>query len=106
MPVLRAYIQRLQQLASQPKAVPFGAAPGGGTRPTAPEPIDFSKWGPVTKKPLSSLRKIISQRMSENWSTIPHVTQFDEADITNLLELRKKYALIYEKKGVHLTLTS
>jgi len=106
MPDLRAYIQRLQQLASQPKPAPSGAGPVAGTRTTAPESIDFSKWGPVTRRPLSSLRKTISQRMSENWSTIPHVTQFDEVDITNLLELRKKYAPIYEKKGARLTLTS
>ena len=44
--------------------------------------------------------------MSENWTTIPHVTQFDEADITILLDLRKKYAQAYEQKGAKLTLTS
>ena len=44
--------------------------------------------------------------MTENWSTIPHVTQFDEMDITELNELRKKHAPIYEKKGARLTLTS
>jgi pyruvate dehydrogenase E2 component (dihydrolipoamide acetyltransferase) len=97
---LRAYIQRLQKTATQPSA--------GAARPTtpAPERVDFSKWGPVTRKPLTSLRKTIAQRMTENWSTIPHVTQFDEADISNLLELRKKYAPAFEKKGVRLTLTS
>ncbi len=97
---LRAYIQRLQKAATQPAT--------GAARPTTPaaERIDFSKWGPVTRKPLTSLRKTIAQRMTENWSTIPHVTQFDEADISNLLELRKKYAPAYEKKGVRLTLTS
>ncbi len=44
--------------------------------------------------------------MSENWNAIPHVTQFDEADITELMALRKKYADAYEKKGAKLTLTS
>lgn len=67
--------------------------------------IDFSKWGPVTKKPLSPLRKTIGQKMHEAWSAIPHVTQFDEADITRLLEIRKKVAPAYEKKGAKLTLT-
>ena len=98
---LRAYIQRLQRLAAQPKA-PAGAAP---TKPAA-EPIDFSKWGSVTKKPLSPLRQVIARRMTENWNTIPHVTQFDEADITGLLALRKKYVDAYEKKGARLTVTS
>ena len=98
---LRAYIQRLQKLATQPKAA-AGAAPA---KPAA-EPVDFSKWGSVTKKPLSPLRQVIARRMTENWNTIPHVTQFDEADITGLLALRKKYVEAYEKKGARLTVTS
>jgi pyruvate dehydrogenase E2 component (dihydrolipoamide acetyltransferase) len=68
--------------------------------------MDFSKWGSVTKKPLSPLRQVIARRMTENWNSIPHVTQFDEADITGLLALRKKYVEAYEKKGVRLTVTS
>lgn len=102
---VRAYIQRLQRLAAQPKI----AAPGGtaavAPKP-APEQIDFSKWGPVSKKPLSPLRQVIARRMLENWNAVPHVTQFDAADITDLNALRKKYAPAYEKKGARLTLTS
>ena len=96
---LRAHIQRLEQLALAAKAKPQPAA-----KP-APESIDFSRWGGVSRKPLTSLRKVISQRMTESWTTIPHVTQFDEADITGLLELRKKFASVYEAGGAHLTLT-
>jgi len=44
--------------------------------------------------------------MTESWTTIPKINQFDDADITNLLALRKKHAPAYEKKGSHLTLTS
>lgn len=55
---------------------------------------------------MSSLRKIISRRMVENWNAIPHVTQFDEADLTSVLELRKKYVAAYEKQGARLTVTS
>jgi pyruvate dehydrogenase E2 component (dihydrolipoamide acetyltransferase) len=98
---LRAYVQRLQKVAAQPKtAVP-------ATKAAAPlaEQIDFSKWGEVAKQPLS-LRRTISRRMLESWNTIPHVTQFDEADITALMELRKKFAAEYEKKGARLTVTS
>jgi pyruvate dehydrogenase E2 component (dihydrolipoamide acetyltransferase) len=98
---LRAYIHRLQKVATQPK-VPAGGAPA---KPAA-ESIDFSKWGSVTKKPLSPLRQVIARRMTESWNTIPHVTQFDEADITGLLALRKKYVEAYEKKGARLTVTS
>ena len=100
---LRAYIQRLQKLAAAPK--PVAAAPGKAA-PAPVERIDFSKWGEVSKKPMTSLRKTISRRMVENWNAIPHVTQFDEADITELMDLRKKFAPEYEKKGARLTLTS
>jgi pyruvate dehydrogenase E2 component (dihydrolipoamide acetyltransferase) len=97
---LRAYIQRLQKAAEKPKA----AAGGAPARPAA-EPVDFSKWGTVTRKPLTPLRQVIARRMLENWNAIPHVTQFDEADFTRLNELRKKFAPAYEQKGVRLTLT-
>jgi len=100
---VRSYIQRLQRLAAQS---PGGAtAAGQGPKPAA-EQIDFSKWGSVLKKSLSPLRQVISRRMLENWNTIPHVTQFDAADITGLNALRKKYAAAYEQKGARLTLTS
>lgn len=101
---LRAYVQRLIKLAATPKAprVVAAAAPA----PTPVEQIDFSKWGEVSKKPMTSLRKTISRRMVENWNAIPHVTQFDDVDITDLMELRKKFAPEFEKKGARLTLTS
>lgn len=96
---VRAYIERLQKLATQPRG-------REGAPPPAPaERIDFSKWGEVTKKPMSTLRKTISRRMVENWNAIPHVTQFDEADLTAITGLRKKFGAAYEKKGVKLTLT-
>ncbi len=99
---VRAYIARLQSLAAAPKAAPAAAV----AEKPAPERVDFSKWGEVSKKPMSTLRKVIARRMTENWNAIPHVTQFDEADITALLELRKKFAPAYEAKGTRLTLTS
>jgi len=98
---VRAYIQRLQKLASaaKPGQVPSKAAP-------VTESVDFSKWGSVLKKPLTPLRKTISRRMAESWNAVPRVTQFDEIDITDLMELRKKFTADYEKKGARLTLTS
>ncbi len=93
---LRAYVQRLQKTSAQPKSSPAKPA----------EQIDFSKWGKLSKKPMTQLRQVISRRMTESWTTIPHVTQFDEADITALNELRKKYSAAYEQKGTRLTLTS
>lgn len=100
---VRSYIQRLMKAAQQPKA-----AAGVAVAPAkpAPEQIDFSKWGKVSKKPMTPLRQVISRRMLENWNSIPHVTQFDDADISALLDLRKKYVAAYEKKGARLTVTS
>jgi len=95
---LSAYIARLQEATEK------GRSAGASAKPAA-EQIDFSKWGPVTKKPLTQLRQVIARRMWENWNAIPHVTQFDDADFTRLNELRRKYAPVYEKKGAKLTLT-
>lgn len=103
---LRRHIQRLQQrpAGAQPSAAPV---PVGQAAPKpAPLSIDFSKWGPVEKTKLSNLRTIISAKMSESWTTVPHVTQFDEADITGILDLKKKHDPAYEKKGAKLTLTA
>jgi len=96
---LRAYIQRLQKLTEKPKPGEIAAA-----KPVA-EQIDFSKWGTVSRKPLTQLRQVIARRMLENWNSIPHVTQFDDADFTRLNELREKYAPAYEQQGTRLTLT-
>jgi pyruvate dehydrogenase E2 component (dihydrolipoamide acetyltransferase) len=94
---LRAYIQQMQRLALEGR-------PAAAPKPPV-EKINFEKWGPVSRKPVSSLRKIIAQRMHESWSSVPRVTQFDEADITGIVALRKKYIAKYEKKGASLTLT-
>jgi len=98
---VRAYIQRLQRLASQPK-IASAAAP---SKPAAPR-IDFTKWGSVTKRPMTALRKAIASHMSESWQATPRVTQFDEADITALNDLGRKHAEAYKQKGARLTLTS
>ncbi len=98
---LRTFIERLQRIAFAPKAP--AATTVAPARP-APEPIDFSKWGPVSRRPMSQLRQVIARRMTENWTTIPHVTQFDEADITRVMDLRKKHLAAYEAQGARLTL--
>ncbi|HEX4119152.1 MAG TPA: 2-oxo acid dehydrogenase subunit E2 [Verrucomicrobiae bacterium] len=97
---VRAYIRRLQQLARQSRPA------GGGPAKAPAEQIDFTKWGSVTKRPMTPLRKVIAMRLGESWNAIPRVTQFEEADITALDALRKKHAADYEKKGARLTLTA
>jgi pyruvate dehydrogenase E2 component (dihydrolipoamide acetyltransferase) len=96
---LRTYIEALQQAVFQPRPA------AGKAQGAAVESIDFGKWGEVTRKPLSQLRKTIASRMAQNWTAIPHVTQFDEADVTELMALRKKHAPKYEAQGARLTLT-
>jgi len=98
---LRDYIARLKAAASRPKTAAAGKA-----APAPAEKVDFSKWGSILKKPMTPLRQAISRRMTESRTAIPEVTQFDEADITALNDLRKKHAPAYEKAGTRLTLTS
>jgi pyruvate dehydrogenase E2 component (dihydrolipoamide acetyltransferase) len=71
----------------------------------APVNQDFSIFGPVTSEPLSQLRKIISARMVENKVSLPHVTQFDEADMSRIEALRKQFKAAYEAAGAKLTPT-
>jgi len=102
---LRSYIARLEQLARKPRpAAPPTAAAAEPPKPAA-ETVDFAKWGPVTRQPLSQLRQVIARRMSESWRAIPRVTQMDEADFTRVNELRKQFASAYEARGVRLTVT-
>ena len=98
---LRTYIARLQKAVDRLGPAAAVAAPA---KPVA-EQIDFSQWGPVTRKPVTPLRQVIARRLSESWNTIPHVTQFDAADFTQLNVLRKKFAAAFEKNGAKLTLT-
>lgn len=70
--------------------------------PSAPV-IDFSKFGEIETQPLSRIKKISGTHLHRSWVTVPHVTQFDEADITELEAFRKSLAKEAEKKGVRLT---
>ncbi|SAK65857.1 dihydrolipoamide acetyltransferase [Caballeronia fortuita] len=89
-------------------AAPAAAAPaggGGGELGLLPWPkIDFTKFGPVDPKPLSRIKKISGANLHRNWVMIPHVTNNDEADITELEELRVKLNKEHEKAGVKFTM--
>jgi pyruvate dehydrogenase E2 component (dihydrolipoamide acetyltransferase) len=103
---LRDYVQRLQQIAFHSATPAAQPAPAGAPTPAPSEAIDFAKWGPIRREKMSPLRRTVSRRMVESWTTIPKINQFADADITALLALRKKHTTVYEKKGAHLTLTS
>jgi pyruvate dehydrogenase E2 component (dihydrolipoamide acetyltransferase) len=79
-------------------------AAGGGLE-LAPWPkIDFSKFGEIETRPLSRIRRISRTNLARNWAMIPHVTQFDDADVTELEELRRKIGEEQAKEGVRVTL--
>jgi len=68
---------------------------------------DFTKWGPVQRQPMSNVRRTTAERMTQSWVTIPHVTQFDKADITALEQLRQHYdAQRARSAGGKLTVTA
>lgn len=79
------------------------SASSGGLNISAAPKIDFSKFGETELQPLSRIKKISGAHLHRSWVTVPHVTQFDEADITELESFRKSLAKEAEKKGVRLT---
>ncbi len=95
---VKAYAkQRLTQPVS-------GSAAGGGW--AAPALPDFTQWGEVERERMSGIRKATARHMALCWGTIPHVTQQDKADITDVEQLRKQYGPQAEQAGGKLTLTA
>ncbi|MBI5912237.1 MAG: dihydrolipoyllysine-residue acetyltransferase [Betaproteobacteria bacterium] len=88
-----------------PARTSAAAAPGGVpfNLPEWPQ-VDFAKFGPVESKPLSRIKKLSGANLHRNWISIPHVTQFDEADITELEAFRKESGAASEKQGFKLTM--
>ncbi|MGD2075701.1 MAG: dihydrolipoyllysine-residue acetyltransferase [Gammaproteobacteria bacterium] len=80
---------------------PAGA--GGFALPEIPE-VDFSQFGEIETQPLSRIQKISGPQLHRNWVAIPHVTQFDDADITELESFRKSQLEALARQDVKLTL--
>ncbi|MEY2182109.1 dihydrolipoyllysine-residue acetyltransferase [Rhodanobacter humi] len=86
---ISAYVKHA--LASGARPVSGGAVAAGGGLNLLPWPkVDFAKFGPVEEKPLSRIQKISGANLARNWAMIPHVTQHEDADITELEAFRKK----------------
>ncbi|MBI3771078.1 MAG: dihydrolipoyllysine-residue acetyltransferase [Gammaproteobacteria bacterium] len=78
---------------------------GGGGMTVAPMPvIDFSQWGEIETRALTKINKLTGQFLHRNWVSIPHVTQFDEADITDLEAYRKELVEQHKDKGIKVTM--
>ncbi|MBD8641979.1 dihydrolipoyllysine-residue acetyltransferase [Stenotrophomonas sp. CFBP 13724] len=80
------------------------AAAGGGLNLLPWPKVDFSKFGEVEVQPLSRIKKISGANLARNWAMIPHVTQFEQADITDLEALRVALNKENEKAGIKLTM--
>jgi len=88
---------------SKPRTENMGA--GVSSLAALPMPvIDFSQFGTIETKPLSRIKKLSGANLHRNWVTAPHVTQFDDADITDLEDFRKSMQADAEKRGVKLTM--
>ncbi|WP_197324062.1 dihydrolipoyllysine-residue acetyltransferase, partial [Ralstonia solanacearum] len=93
------------QAAAPGKAAAAAAPAGGGELNLLPWPkVDFTKFGPVEPKPLSRIKKISGANLHRNWVMIPHVTNNDEADITELEAFRVQMNKEHEKAGVKFTM--
>ena len=92
-----------EDVMAHAKQVITNSRPRGEGTPPLP---DFSRWGEIERKDMSGIRRKIAEAMSYSWSSIPHVTHFDSADITELEDLRKRFAGDVEAAGGKLTMTA
>jgi pyruvate dehydrogenase E2 component (dihydrolipoamide acetyltransferase) len=95
-----AYVKQVMT-AGAPAATGGAVAAGGGLNLLPWPKVDFSKFGEVDEKPLSRIQKISGANLARNWAMIPHVTQYEDADITELEAFRKK--LGEENKDLKIT---
>ncbi|AVU00375.1 dihydrolipoyllysine-residue acetyltransferase [Xanthomonas oryzae] len=105
--ITREDVQRFVKAALSGGAPAAGAAPvggGNGLNLLAWPKVDFSKFGETETQPLSRIKKISGANLARNWAMIPHVTQFESADITDLEALRVALNKENEKAGIKLTM--
>ena len=103
---VKAVMAGSTQTAAQKSTAPTAAAPGGGAFPglLAWPNVDFAKFGPIERKDLSRIKKISGANLHRNWVLIPHVTNHDDADITELEAFRVQLNKENEKSGVKVTM--
>jgi pyruvate dehydrogenase E2 component (dihydrolipoamide acetyltransferase) len=94
----------VQGFVKRALAAPRAAAGGGGLNLMPWPQVDFSKFGEVETRPLSKIKKISGANLARNWAMIPHVTQHDDADVTDLEALRVTLNKEHEKAGIKFTM--
>jgi pyruvate dehydrogenase E2 component (dihydrolipoamide acetyltransferase) len=92
---VKAYVKRILSSGGV-------APPGGAALPRVPV-VDFAAFGPVERRPLTRIQKISGPRLHASWVNLPHVTQFDEADITELEQVRANLKPQATERGLKLT---
>ncbi|MFA6014964.1 MAG: dihydrolipoyllysine-residue acetyltransferase [Gallionellaceae bacterium] len=93
----------VQNFVKQSLAQPRAAAGGNGLQVLEMPVFDFAKFGEIESKPLSRIKKISGANLHRNWVTIPHVTQFEEADISEMEAFRKQIGAEYAKQNIKIT---
>lgn len=93
----------VQSFVKQSLAQPRGATGGNGLQVLEMPVVDFAKFGAIETKSLSRIKKISGANLHRNWVTIPHITQFDEADITEMEAFRKELNVEYAKQNIKIT---
>ncbi len=100
----RVLTEDVQAYVKSELARPRGEGGGLGFNLPPLQPVDFAKFGPVTTQPLSRIKKLSGGFLHRNWVSIPHITQQDEADITELETFRKSQADEAKKSGIKITM--
>ncbi|MGH9581214.1 MAG: 2-oxo acid dehydrogenase subunit E2, partial [Terriglobales bacterium] len=96
-----------EDVKAHAKEIILGRAAAPTPAGVAAEPLpDFSRWGPIERQAMRSIRRATAHHLAHAWTTIPHVTQNDKADITRLEELRAKHGKRVEEAGGKLTVTA
>ncbi len=98
---VKAYARTIRT-GSAPQAQHAAPPPSGGAHGLP----NFEKWGPVTREKMTTIRRLTAEGMSRSWGSVPHVTQHDKADITEIEKFRKDYSKLAEKAGGKLTVTA
>jgi len=86
--------------SDKPGTIPAATAPAAVPLP------DFSRWGEIERRPMNNVRRLTADQMARTWATVPQVTQYDQADITELENLRQQYAPKAVAAGGRLTITA
>ncbi len=99
---VKGYVKEVMS-GQQPLSTPTTSVLSSGTGIPGIPPVDFTQFGEIELVPMSKIKKLTATNMTRNWLNIPHVTQFDDADITDLESFRKSLKPEAEKRGVKLT---